>query len=240
MRVLILSAALLLAGAPALAHAEDHEEGAAEHHEAHGGHGSLSLQQVLTGELPEGASEEQIAEAKHETLSFWGSVVNFSLLVGLIVFFARKPVSAQLQARRDELSRGMTEAAEAKAKAEAVFNEYNERMKTLDAELAKLKSDMANAAAQDKAKIVAEAEESSKRLRAETEALIARQGEQLEAQIRREVVEAAMAAAERAVREKTTSEDQRRLAEAFVRELGTKATDQSAKQPAALRTEKRA
>jgi F-type H+-transporting ATPase subunit b len=205
---LVSALVLALNVVPSFVHAEEPAE-----------HSSLSFRQIFLGEVPEGASEEQQAEAKHETMSFWGAVVNFTLLVVLIVVAARKPVAGFLGARREELSRGMTEAADMKAKAEVVFNEYNERMKTLDAELAKLKSDMARAAEQDKAKIVAEAEESTRRLRIETEALIARQAEQLEAQIRREVVEAAMAAAERAVREKTTSEDQRRLAEAFAREL---------------------
>jgi F0F1-type ATP synthase membrane subunit b/b' len=56
--------------------------------------------------------------------------------------------------------------------------------------------------------------------------LIQRQGEQLESQIRREVVSAAAEAAEKAVRELTTPEDQKRLADAFMREL-TKLADKT-------------
>jgi F-type H+-transporting ATPase subunit b len=185
----------------------------------HGAEAPLTWRRVLLGDVGENASEEQQAEAKHETLSFWGAVVNFSLLLALITWKAKRPLNEFLEQRREELRKGMAEASEAKAKAEAIFQEYNARMASLDGELAKLKNDMATAAQQDKARIVAEAEEATKRLRAETESQIARQVQQLEAQIRHEVVQAAVSAAEKAVREGTNADDQHRLAETFAREL---------------------
>jgi F-type H+-transporting ATPase subunit b len=211
LRALCLGLALLVGPTLGSAQAEDHSPSA--------GHGGLSLRQILFADLGEGASEEAQAEAKHETLSFWGSVVNFSLLVFLLVRMSKKPLDGFLAERRRAVEQGIVEAAAMKAKAEAVWKEYSERMQTLDAELSKLRADMAAAAQQDKARIVAEAEESAKRLHAETTAMVARQTEQLQAQIRREVVEAAVAAAERAVREATSADDQRRLSEAFIKEL---------------------
>jgi F-type H+-transporting ATPase subunit b len=209
LRVAFLAIALLATPATALASGGEH-----------GGHG-VSVRQILFADIGEDASDEAKAAAKHDTLSFWGAVVNFSLLVFLLVRMSKKPMQGFLAERRKSVEQGIVEAAEMKTKAEAIWKEYTERMQTLDAELAKLRTDMAAAAAQDKARIVAEAEESSKRLRAETAALIARQAEQLESQIRREVVEAAVAAAERAVREATTADDQRRLSDAFAKELAT-------------------
>lgn len=177
----------------------------AEEEAGHGGHhGHLTFHEVMFG---------------HEAWQFWGSVVNFLLLVVLIVKFSKRPVKNFLEDRRESIDRGIREAAEVKAKAQAVYNEYTERMKTLDQELNKLRSDIAAAAAQDRARIVADAEETAQRVKVETEALVARQAEQLEAEIRREVVEAAVDAAERAVREALTAEDQRRLADAFAKEL---------------------
>lgn len=188
---------LALSSLPAFsAHAES-EEGA-EHGE------SLTLRSILTG---------------HESLQFWGSVVNFGLLVYLVRRMSKKPLQEFLDKRREEIESGILEATDEKRRAEAVFNEYSDRMKTLDRELAKLRQDVASAAEADRARIVAEADETVARLRKDTELLVARQAEELQTQIRREVVEAATAAAERAVREVSTPEDQRRLADAFVREL---------------------
>jgi len=199
----LLALPLLLCAAQTRA-ADETGEAVAEAEHLEGQHGPLSLREVLVG---------------HEALQFWGAVVNFSLLVWLLVRFGRRPVASFLEDRRERIDRGIREAAEVKAKAEAVFNEYTQRLKTLDQELNKLRSDIARAAAEDRARIVADAEESAKRVKAETEALVARQAEQLEAEIRREVVQAAIDAAERAVRESANAEDQRRLAEAFASEL---------------------
>lgn len=194
-----------LAVAPALA--EDTREAAHEAEEAaehHDGHGPLTFREVISG---------------HEALQFWGSVVNFILLVVVIRMLAKRPLRNFLENRRESIDKGIQEAAQVKAKAQAVFNEYTERMKTLDQELNKLRADIAAAAAQDRVRIVADAEETAKRVKAETEALVERQAEQLEAEIRREVVQAAIDAAERAVREATNADDQRRLADAFAQEL---------------------
>ena len=201
---------LLLLGvtAPQLAQADTgHAEEAVEaEHTGHGAHGGkLTLKEIATGE---------------HALEFWGSVVNFTLLVFLIVRMGRKPVAAFLGTRREGIERGISEAAAVKSAAEAAFNTYTERMKSLDAELAKLRKDVAEAAERDRTRIVAEANESVARLKAETDSLVQRQAEQLEAQIRREVVEAAAEAAEKAARELSTPEDQQRLAESFMRELG--------------------
>ncbi|HEX7478785.1 MAG TPA: ATP synthase F0 subunit B [Polyangiales bacterium] len=187
---------------PAVALAEEAAE--AEPAAGHGAHGKLSFHEIAFGE---------------EKFQFWGSIVNFGLLVYIIRRGAKKPLGAFLKERSDSIERGIAEAAATKRKAEALASEYAERMKTLDQELEKLRSDIARAAQEDKARIVAEAKEAEKRLRVETDALIAQQVEQLEAQIRREVVAAAMSAAERAVKESANADDQKRLAEAFAREL---------------------
>jgi F-type H+-transporting ATPase subunit b len=180
------------------------QEGNAEAEEGaeHGEH--LTLKGIFTGA---------------ESLQFWGAVVNFGLLVYLLRRMGKKPLGEFLSKRREVIEHGILEATDEKRRAEAIFNEYNDRMKTLDRELAKLRQEVAQAAETERARIVAEAEETVARLRAETEQLVARQAEVLQAEIRREVVEAATAAAEHAVRENSTPADQRRLAETFVREL---------------------
>jgi F-type H+-transporting ATPase subunit b len=181
----------------------DAEEEASDQGE--GAHGHLTLHSILAGE---------------ESLQFWGAVVNFALLVYLIRRAAKQPVAKFLADRRESIDRGIREAAEVKRSAEEAFQTYNERMKSLDSELAKLRREVAAAAERDRARISEEANTTVARFKAETEALVQRQTEQLEAQIRREVVSAAAAAAERAVREMSTPEDQKRLADAFLRELG--------------------
>jgi F-type H+-transporting ATPase subunit b len=199
LRTSLLLAGFLLLQSPA-ARADEGGEVAAE--AGHGeGHGHLTFRGLAT------------------SLEFWGAVFNFTLLVVILHRLSKQPMHKFLTERRERIDRGIREAAQVKAKAEAIFNEYNERLKTLDQELNKLRSDIAKAAVEDRARIVADAEETAKRVKTETEALVARQAEQLEAEIRREVVQAAVEAAGRAVREAVNADDQRRLAEAFAQEL---------------------
>jgi len=213
----ILFALCLVSAAPMAAHtfcghahaqAHAHEDTAvheAEHDTEHASaHDHVTLHSIIAGE---------------EKWQFWGSIVNFLLLVYVIRRLGKASLDKFLKDRSTGIERGISEAAEVKRAAEAAFATYNDRMKTLDSELAKLRKDVADAAERDRARIVAEANDTVARLKSETEVLIQRQTEQLETQIRREVVAAAASAAEKAVRELSTPEDQKRLADSFMREL---------------------
>jgi F-type H+-transporting ATPase subunit b len=204
-------AAVVLAAVPAArAEGEDEAHEAVEELEGQhsGGHhgGALHLDDVIRN--PE----------------FWTAVLNFSLLMFLLVKFGRKPIREFLGSRRGEMERAINEAAEAKAKAEAKLKEYTDRLGQLDAEMAKLKADLTAAAEEDKKRTVAEAEETARRMKIETEALIDQHAKALSAQVRRELVDGAIATAERLLREQITAADQQQLANEFRRDIsGTNA-----------------
>ncbi|MDD9941506.1 MAG: ATP synthase F0 subunit B [Myxococcales bacterium] len=162
-----------------------------------GGHGHVTVSELLG------------------KLEFWGAIVNFVLLIFLIRKLAGRPLQAFLDERRDRVEQGMKEAAELKAKAEAVYKEYTERLQTMDTDIEKLREDGKRAAEAERQRILAEAEEASTRMRAETEALIARHREELAQQVRKDVVEAAVAAAETLLHQQTSTDDQARLATAY-------------------------
>jgi len=161
----------------------------------------------------------------HEILSnpeFWAAALNFSLLVFLLVRFGRAPINDFLSTRRRAMQQAINEAAEAKAKAEAKLKEYTDRLAQLDSEMAKLRADLMAAAEEDKKRIVAEAEEAARRMKVETDALIDQHAKALSAQVRRELVDGAIATAERLLREKITAADQQQLADAFRQQVATK------------------
>jgi F-type H+-transporting ATPase subunit b len=106
-----------------------------------------------------------------------------------------------------------------KAAAEAKYNEYQKRLANLDAELAQIKSEIIASGEAERERIIAEAERKSARIRRETEFLIEQQLKQLRADLTRESVEAAMTAAEKLLRERTTDDDQQRLARAYTSKL---------------------
>ena len=170
-----------------------------------GGHGSLHFADIIEGE---------------HSVEFWGAVVNFTLLLFVLRKLGKQPLSNFLSARRNEVETGIKEAAEVKAKAEAVFKEYSDRLKTMDADMEQLRRDIQEAAEADKKRILAEAEETTARLRKDTEALIEQHARELGDSVRLELVQAAMAAAEDMLRKALSPEDQLRLARQFQKDLG--------------------
>ena len=146
--------------------------------------------------------------------------VNFAVLVGLLVYLARKPTQAFLVSRRAAVVDGLAEAQKMKAAAEAKYEEYQARLANLDIELAQIKSEIIASGESERERIIAEAERKAARMRRETDFLIEQQLKQLRVDLTKETVEAAMSAAEKVLRERTTDDDQQRLAKAYLSKLG--------------------
>jgi F-type H+-transporting ATPase subunit b len=146
---------------------------------------------------------------------FWAAIENFGLLVFVLWWFGRKPIAEFLGSRRREMKQAIDEAAAMKAKAEARYKEYTERLGQLDQELEKLKADIARGAEEDKKRILLEAEEAAQRMRKETEALVDQHAQALSSELRREMVEAATRSARQVLQAGISADDQRRLAEDF-------------------------
>ncbi len=150
---------------------------------------------------------------------FQGSVFNFGLLLVLIVYFGRKPIRRFLVSRRREIEDNLAEAQRLKAEAEAKANAYALRLERLDAELEQLRADMVKAGEADRERIVVEAEAKAARMRKETQFLIDQRMKQLREDLQRFAVDAAIEAAGRVLQQETTSTDQQRLADAYVKRL---------------------
>jgi F-type H+-transporting ATPase subunit b len=194
LRAALLALTLLSAAAPAAVRAD--EEG------AEGAH-SVQLRDIVS----------------LENKPFWAAIINFALLAYLLRRFGAKPLREFLVGRRGEIERAMAEAGAMKQKAEAKYKEYTDRLATLDQELAKLRSDIERAAEDDKRKIVADAEETARRLKRETESLIEQHAKALTSTVRDEMVGAAVAAAEKLLLETLTDSDQQRLAQTYNQEI---------------------
>ncbi len=190
------------------------------------------------------------AEAEHgaghgdehgwDSTALLASVVNFIILIAIFVKLFSKTVKEGLKKRRAEVETALNEAAKLKAEAEAKHKEYSERMAKLDSELAQIKADMIAAGKKERDRIVADAEHKAARMRQEAEFLIEQHAKQLHADLTREAVEKAVAAAEQLLVKSTTNFDQQRLAQEYLASLDKerKATPSSA--PKASQAEDRA
>jgi F-type H+-transporting ATPase subunit b len=201
--------ALTLA-APSLVLAEAAHDEAVAHevaeeaigHDAHDdGHGELTFSSVI------------------KNRDFQGTVINFLVLVGLIVWVIRKKGNPALAARRTEVEAELAEAQRLRAEAEKRHAEAAMRLEKLDEEMVQIRGEMIKAGEAERDRIVEQAEEKAARLRRDTSFLIEQQIKQLRKELTQEAASAAVVAAQELLQERTTDADQDQLAEAYLNRL---------------------
>jgi F0F1-type ATP synthase membrane subunit b/b' len=121
--------------------------------------------------------------------------------------------------RHDSIAKNLDEAAKLRAEAEAQLKQYEAKIAGIDAEIDTLLKQIHKEAEQEKARIIAAAEADAKRLRAEAERQIAAEIDRARRELRRGVIEAAVAAADEALKKNIAADDQRKMAERYVSEV---------------------
>lgn len=147
------------------------------------------------------------------------SFVNFFILLFVFVHLFKDKLQSFLKERKAEVENALTEAARLKAEAAAKHREYSERLAKLDEELAQIKRDLIDAGTRERDRIVAEAEHKASRMRHEAAFIVEQQAKQLRADILHEAVEIAVAGAEALLLKTTTSYDQQRIAQDYLKAL---------------------
>lgn len=190
-------------------------EGDAHHAEAHGEHG-------------------------WDTTAIAAQIVNFVVLIGIFVFLFKGKVNSFLKERKAEVANALSEAARLKAEAAAKHREYSERLAKLDQELAQIKQEMIAAGIKERDRIVAEAEHKAARMRREAEFIIEQQVKQLQTELTKEAVDAAVSAASDLLLKTTTSYDQQRIGQDYLAALSEKQESSKASNLARFGTESHA
>ncbi len=188
---------------------------------------AMPLVAFATDSAEHGGESEHAAHGGLDLVQLLPSVLNFVLLISLFVWLFRDSVAKALETRRASVEQALTEAARLKTDAEAKHREYTERLAHLDEELAQIRNDMVAAGMKERDRIVADAEHKAARMRKEAEFLVEQQVKQLRAELTRDTVNAAVAAAEQLLLKSATSFDQQRLAQEYLTAL-----DQNGRSPA--------
>ncbi len=149
----------------------------------------------------------------------WGSMFNFFLLAGLLVYAVRKKVNPALADKRKEMELALKEARQLKQEAEARHAEYQSRLERLDQELAQIRAEMVKAGEAERDRIVSDAEQTAARIRKDTRFLIEQQMKQLRKDIRAEAITTAIDSAQSLLTQSAGPSDQRRLADAYLARL---------------------
>ena len=205
----------------------DDEEGAAiddhfgdENDPAHAAHGEHEPHADEHG-VGADPTEDHAAHEEFDPVQFGATALNFLIWLAIIVWLLRKPLGEHLAGRRRDVEEGLVEAERLEKEAKVKHAEYSERLAHLDEELDKLRKEMVQVGEAERDRIIADAEARAARMRKDATFLIEQQMKQLRADLTREAIEAAVAAAETALAAQVGGSDHERLAEAYLGQLKT-------------------
>ncbi len=197
---------------------------AGDHAEAgeHGGHLEVNWVYGVLGES---------ADVEHPTLLFrtpgmpvplLAYFINSAILFTILFKFGKQPIMDGLAKRRQDIMRGMDEAAAMRKEALAQLEVHEARLQKIDSEIERIRTEMRQAAESERAHILAEAKRRRERMERDAKLMIALELKSAKEQLLEETVRAAMQRAETLLTTSASDADHERLCEEYLGSLQQK------------------
>jgi len=168
------------------------------------------------------------AKAKDPTHQNWPppfgyALINFAIFLTIMSRLAWKPLKQFMVDRHDSIAKNLDEAAALRAAAEATLKQYEAKIAGIDREVDTLLAQIKKESEAEKARIMAAAEADAKRLKEDAERQIAAEIDRARRELRRGVIEQAVAAATDSLKKNIAADDQRKMAEKYVHDVEARA-----------------
>ena len=147
-------------------------------------------------------------------------VLNFSIVVGILVYFLRKPLKKGLSGRREDIEKALAEAKKAKEEAEAKFAEYDRKLDQATEEIAEISASIRREGELEKQKIIANAKEMAAKIEKDAEKAAELEVAKARAELQREAVQLAVDVAEQLLKKNFTKDDDARLIDEYMQKVG--------------------
>jgi F-type H+-transporting ATPase subunit b len=149
-------------------------------------------------------------------------VVNFLILIALLSRFLFTPLKKFLAERAEGIEGALAEAKLAREAAARTHEEHRAQVLAAQREAAALREQAQREVEAERQALMKESRDAAQRLIHEAKATLETETKRARAALREEVATLALSAAERLLGRSMTDDDQKRLAEEYVRELGGK------------------
>jgi F-type H+-transporting ATPase subunit b len=159
------------------------------------------------------------ASGKGWVATDWFRVLNFCLLALGLFFILRKPVSTALGSRIDGIKKQLADLESQRKAAEKKLAEYSDKLSELEKEAENIVTDYIKQGNEAKARILKEAEASAEKLQAQARRNIEHEFEQAKKQLQAEILEKSLAKAEEIIKEKISTDDQKRLVDEYLEKV---------------------
>jgi len=148
--------------------------------------------------------------------------INFLILIFLLSRFLFKPLAAFLANRSAGIEKSLAEAKAAHEEAAEAQAAYRAQMREAQREIAAIREQGQREVEAERQRLLEASRDEAERLVAQAKAEIEAETKRAKASLREDVAGIALAAAERLLGRTMSGDDQKRLADQYVRELGGK------------------
>ena len=152
--------------------------------------------------------------------SIYFGFINFALLLGVLIFFLRRPVRDFFANRSAHLRKSISEARQARESALQQLKDIEIRLARVESEITAMRQQVQEEGELERAVIVKQAEEYAAKLGKDTERMIAQELKRTKELLRGTTVDLAILMAERYLREHIAPDDQTRLMRRYIERLG--------------------
>lgn len=132
--------------------------------------------------------------------------VNLGLLIALLIYLIRKPFLSFLKNRKERLRSEVDRAAEAAEQAKITLEEYSAKLDAVASEIATLQENIRKQGENEKDDLVSAAEKSCEMIKKEVEDTIRLETTKAVSEIQSEVVDSALALAEKMIKERVDAD----------------------------------
>lgn len=146
--------------------------------------------------------------------------LNFLIYAFIIFKYALPAVRGFLKNRREEVIATMTQASAKKAAAQAMVDEYKEKLATVDRDVQTLQATLRDEGERDKAKLLTDANAMAAKIKEDARILADQEVKMARQKIREEMAIEAEATARALLQRNLSVDDQNRLADEFLQSIG--------------------
>lgn len=143
-------------------------------------------------------------------------IVNFTVLIAFLVWAARRPLTLYLQAKHDGVRSQLDEAARLRREAQERLEEIEEKLGTIDDQIAAIQADAARQAEAENERILSAAKVESQRIIDTAKKTMQREIEHARRKLETAAISAGIEAAQALVGQSMTEADRRRLFDEYL------------------------
>ena len=171
-----------------------------------------------------GATEGHGSEAEHAPVKGWVAtdtykVINFAVLLAILIYLLRKPVTKALRDRIQGIKDQLEDLEARKKEAEKELAAYNRKFQQLEQEAEKIVDQYIQQGQEAKARILEEAQSAAVKLEEQARRNIDHEFKKAREQLQSEVMEKALVKAEEVIKSRISDKDQDRLVDEYLEKV---------------------